>query len=253
MALKSKASEQSGPHRRTCPDRRSALTQDFLEPGACLSKRIVCFRYHACTGLKDMLHFWKYLQSHRHASMCCARRQSGGVVEQGLIATDLDAKRGQACQVAIQRCRQWVARRCARQKQGGHADQCVSAHHQVCRSLGRHGLTRSFQVNPGRKHHGATGLCQALSLGGQKQRDGQASARRISRHTYPGWREALLQQPPISQQRIVDGGRVRMLGGQTVVHAEHVAPTLHSKMRRQLAVSIGTLHHIATAVKVQND
>ena len=77
------------------------------------------------------------------------------------------------------------------------------------------------EVEPGAEQDGSAGSGLAVSFERQQQRHHEPAAGGVAGDRHALWRDALVEQPAVRAQRIVQGRREGMLGRQAVVDNQH--------------------------------
>ena len=110
-----------------------------------------------------------------------------------------------------------------------------------------------LHVEPGRKGNHRARQRHAVLAQLQHRGDGQVAARRVAAGDDVGCFEATRQQFFVDSRRILDLGRIRMLGRPAVVDHHRGRAQMLGQVTGQLAMAGGRAHGKAAAVRVQDD
>ena len=202
--------------------------------------------------MPDVDHAVPHLERRRYAGCLRPLGKLNGVVQQDLVAADVDQQRRKAAQVGEDRRGERRARIRRAEVSSRHLVDPGTSHDRIRGGLRLVAAAAEGEIDPGRDADAARGQPHARVSQGDQRGHGQPAARGVSRDHDVLGRGALLEQPAVAGHRVLDGRGEGILGRATVVERERARPRGARDRRRQVAMGSRRADHVSPAVEIEH-
>ena len=131
--------------------------------------------------------------------------------------------------------------------------QPLPRHLQIDLAVGGMRGTGGGEVGPGRHQHRSARQLRARIAQSDQHREGEAGTGRIAADDDVVGRDALIEQPAIGLERVLDARGKRMLRREPVVGRQHPGESGTAEICGELAVSPGRARRVAAAMQEEED